>query len=144
MVADEASAAFDLGLAVLAMETESLVNLFPCEQASRLEMWSLRLAAGPEYGEYAQAELREYRKAFRQHETFESFDNPMGGLPARLLRRWLGARIDKFEVDLDGIRTGHVSTIYRHYVMALLLPLVGRWKRLRDAYAIVQRGGEGI
>jgi len=143
-VDDEAAAAFDLGLAVLAMETDSLKNLFPREQASRLARWSLQYAAGPEWLEYAEAELREYRKAFRERETIESFDNPMGALPARLLRRWLGQRVEKFEAEFDGVRTGHISVFARNCVTALLLPLVGRWKRIRDAYAIVRREEQDI
>ncbi len=131
-VEDERQAMYDLALAVIAVNTQALKNLFPEKDARRICQSVLRLLDVPGLNSYATDELARYGEAF------ESADN-ISAVAERLLHRWLGKNISNYQVVVDGKESGIPSPLVIQYVSVMITPLCisWSWKTFRDNYAIV-------
>ncbi len=61
-ILDENMASFDLSLAAIAQEMQALKNIFPKEQAERIEKWIFKCMESDEWGVYAIEEVKQYSK----------------------------------------------------------------------------------
>ncbi len=139
VVEDESMATFDLVLAAIAQDLQAVKNLFPFEQAERIENWVLRLIANEDLGEYSVDEVKKYGKKFQKEvQSIESGGDPLSAIPGRLLHRWLGENIKNFKVELNGKKTGLISPILIMMVSQILMGFVGTWKRLKEEFKLVE------
>ncbi|MDO8459956.1 MAG: hypothetical protein Q7S74_02515 [Nanoarchaeota archaeon] len=126
-------ASYDLALAVIAQDLQALKNLFPKDQAERIEKWVLKsLADTEDWGEYAVHEVEKYSNAFQKSlNNIEQYGNPINTIPVLLLYRWLGKNIDSIEVKLNGKKTGYFDPIIIEMVThTLVMQFAGTWKRV--------------
>ena len=137
-VENETMAIFDLSLAVLAQEVQTLENLLSREQAERIYKWVLHCIDSAEQGEYARREVEEYGEVFQ--DSIEAGENPLGAIAARLLHRWLGENITNFEVEISGKKTGNISPILVLQVVDILICSIGigRWKRIKENFELIE------
>jgi hypothetical protein len=139
-VADESSAAFDLGLAAIALDLQAVKNLFPVEQAGRIENWVLtwvwNFAATNGRGGYALDEVKKYGVAF-QKESRIGAEFALGAIPGRLLHRWLGGTIKNFEFEIGGKKSGFINTMLMSETTSVLIGFSGFWKAFADKYKLV-------
>ena len=110
----EKMANFDLALAAIALDLQAIKNLFPNNQAERIEKWVYECFNPLDWGEYAVEEIKKYGKEFQEHTpNMYVGTNPLSAVSARLLHRWLGENIHNFEIDMGGFsndeKTGIVS-----------------------------------
>lgn len=138
-VDDERIAIYDLGLAATAFDLQAVQNLFPAPQAKRITDWVMKLLDSKEWGEYSISEVEAYGDAF-QHEVVRigKGGDPMSAIPARLLRRWLGERVQDFELEIGGKKTGYMDPIMVSLAMDVLTPFAGTWKAIRDRSQLVE------
>jgi hypothetical protein len=123
-------AKLDFAFAVIALELEAVSNLFSAEQKGRIYSWVLKGLDEPEWGEYSKREIMEYQKAFEKN--ILKGENPLDGISARLLRKWLGNGIKNFEVH------GLIAPLLIIQVSSLLVPFVRFWKTIKDNYDLVK------
>jgi diguanylate cyclase (GGDEF)-like protein len=137
-VADEEIASFDLYLAAVSLNLEPLKNLFPAQQADRLEKWVLKCVGGtPQWGNYAVDEINSYRTAFQEEKRV---DVPLSAVPGRLLHRWLGERIKNFETEINGQKTGFIDVFLMTMTMASLAEFAGAWswRKINDNFCLTE------
>jgi hypothetical protein len=122
---------FDFALAGLATHSRAIRNLFPKDQADRLEVAILKIIDSPEHGEYAVGEIRAYHKTMLDEEGGDPRD-VIAAASVRLLRKWLGDGMRKL-VDPSGI----VSPLAVMVVMSAILDLGGMyWKTIKERAAL--------
>ncbi len=144
-VMDEMMAPYDLSLAAVAENLQSVRNIFPKAQAERIEKWIKQCIDIKNYGEYALAEVKKYDEMFNKtiNDTMTNSGefqgmNPLDTLAVCLLHRWLGANIRKFEVELNGKKTGVIDPILIEMITSMLISLVIQWKKLKEDFEIVE------
>ena len=138
-VGNEQMAPFDLALAAIALDLQAIKNLFPADQAKRIEGWVEKLLDTREWGEYAISEVRAYGRQFQKEvETVEKGGDPISAIPTRLLRRWLGDDIRRFDVEMGSKKTGFIDPILVCMAVETLMPFAGTWKSIRDQYELVE------
>lgn len=133
---DETVACYDLGLAIMALELEAVKNTFSPGQTGRIYSWILKCLDTPEWGGYSKEEFKEYQKAFE--EDLKSNENPLCGIAARLLCRWLGKAIKDFEMNFKGKATGIIDPLLVMQVSGILAPFLGYWKGIKDKYTLTE------
>ena len=135
-VQDEVMAPFDLLLASMTVDIKSLRNLFPREQADRIRKYILKYARSPEYGKYTMDEIKAYEKVYDK--SLKEPSLPTDAVAARLLHRWLGANIRRFEVEVGGKKAGVISPLL---VMAAMAAVTENpaWKVIKDNFELVKR-----
>jgi hypothetical protein len=153
-VDDEEYAILDLMLAGVALELHVLRNLFPEEQAKRIRKLMFKLFSKftpPGPGEYVtQAEVELYIKAeVERYEELLVEDKPSlsltragdilqwGAVSRRLLHAWLGEKTRRLEVSFGEKKYGVPDPVAILEVTELLMPLVGRWKKVKENYELV-------
>lgn len=140
-VEDERMASFDLALAATALDLQAVKNLFPPEQAGRIQHWVENLVNSKEWGEYAVSEVRAYGQIFQKEvEAVGSGSDPMSAIPTRLLHRWLGEGIRRFEVKVESgsQNIGIVDPLLVGMGVEALMPFVGIWKSIKDQYELIE------
>lgn len=139
IVEDEKMAAFDLALAAIAQDLQAVKNLFPKDQAERIEKWVLKCIDTKDWGEYAVDEVKKYGEKFQKDiQNISADGDPLSAIPARLLQRWLGKNIQNFDVEMSGKKTGIISPVLLMMVSSMLAAFLGTWKRLKDNFKIVE------
>lgn len=136
---DEEMAAFDLALAAIAQDVQAVRNLFPKDQAERIQKWILKSVDSEAWGEYAIDEIKNYGIEFTKNiQNIETGGDPLSAIPTRLLQRWLGKNIQNFEVVMNGKKTGIISPLLVMMVSNILAAFLGIWKKLKDDFKIVE------
>ena len=139
IVENEKMAAFDLSLAAIAQDLQVVKNLFPKDQAERIEKWVLKCIDTEDWGEYALDEVKRYSDKFENNiQNISAGGDPLSAIPARLLQRWLGKNIQNFDVEMSGKKTGIINPVLLMMVSSMLVALLGTWKRLKDNFKIVE------
>lgn len=139
VVEDEKMAVFDLVLAAIAQDLQAVKNLFPKDQAERIEKWVLKCIDTEDWGEYAVDEVKKYGEKFQKEiQNISAGGDPLSAIPARLLQRWLGKNIQNFEVEMNGKKTGIIDPVLLLMVSSILISFLGTWKRLKDNFEIVE------
>ena len=129
IVEEEKIAAYNLGLALIAQDLQAVPNLFPPDQAKRLEEWVYDCVDIEDWGEYAKEEVKKYGEKF-QHDL-NNHENPIYAIPARLLHRWLGKGIQNFDVELNGKKTGILDPLLVEMLGGILISqFSGTWKKV--------------
>lgn len=143
VIEDERMAPFDLALAAIALNLQAPKNLFPKDQAERIEKWVFkyideiwREMATEEWGDYAVEEVKKYAEKFQK--AVEHLENPTSAIPARLLHRWLGRGIENFEVEMNGEKTGIISLQLIMMATAALSRFIGFWKSIKNDFDLVE------
>lgn len=135
VVENENKAVFDLVLAAIAQDLQSVKNLFPKDQADRIEKWIFKCIDTEEYGEYAVNEVKKYGERFQEEiQNIEAGGDPLSAIPGRLLQRWLGRNIHNFTVK----ETGIVSPLLLMMVQAIVNSFIGIWKTIKDNFKLVE------
>lgn len=139
IIEDEKMAAFDLALAAIAQDLQAVKNLFPKDQAERIEKWVLKCIDTEDWGEYAVDEVKKYGETFQKDiQNISAGGDPLSVIPTRLLQRWLGKNIQNFDVEMSGKKTGIISPVLLMMVSSTLAAFLGTWKRLKDDFKIVE------
>jgi len=139
IIEDEKMAAFDLALAAIAQDLQAVKNLFPKDQAERIEKWVLKCIDTEDWGEYAVDEVKKYGETFQKDiQNISAGGDPLSVIPTRLLQRWLGKNIQNFDVEMSGKKTGIISPVLLMMVSGTLATFLGTWKRLKDDFKIVE------
>ncbi|MDQ7839184.1 MAG: hypothetical protein RDU59_11920 [Thermodesulfobacteriota bacterium] len=139
VVEDEKMAAFDLALAAIAQDLQAVKNLFPQDQAERIEKWVLKCIDTEDWGEYAVDEVKQYGEKFQKDiQKINAGGDPLSAIPARLLHRWLGKNIQNFDVEMNGEKTGIINPVLLMMVSGTLSAFLGSWKRLKDNFKIIE------
>lgn len=143
VVEDERMAPFDLAFAAIALNLQAPKNLFPKNQAERIEKWVFkyideiwREMATEDWGDYAVEEIKKYAEEFQK--AVESIENPASAIPARLVHRWLGRGIENFEVEMKGDKTGIISPELIMMATLTLNAFIGTWKRIKNNFELVE------
>jgi len=139
VVEDEKMAAFDLALAAIAQDLQAVKNLFPKDQAERIEKWVLKFIDTEDWGEYAVDEVKKYGDKFQKDiQNIKAGGDPLSAIPARLLQRWLGKNIQNFDVEMSGKKTGIISPVLLMMVSSMLAAFPGSWKKLKDDFNLIE------
>lgn len=141
----EKMANFDLVLAAIALDLQAIKNLFPNNQAERIEKWVYEFFNPLYWGEYAVEEIKKYGKEFQEHTpNMYVGTNPLSAVSARLLHRWLGENIHNFEIDMGGFSNDEKTSIVsinpqlQMMVDSSLIGFIGTWKRLKDKFKLIE------
>jgi len=131
IVKDEKKAALDLALAIIAMDLQALKNLFPKEQANRIEQWCLNLIEGAfkSFGRYPIMEIEQYQRDFNR--------DPVNKTSAHLFSRWVGEDIERFTVEIRGQKTNTIGPLYLLPVSYMLASSLGYWKKIKDGVELI-------
>lgn len=136
---NEEMAVYDLVLASIAMDLQAVNNLFPKDQAGRIETWIMKCIDIEDLGQYAIGEVKKYGERFQRGIIdMPSGDDPISEITARLLQRWLGQNIQRFYVEMNGKKTTIISPVLISTVNTMLANLAGKWKRLKEDFEIVE------
>ena len=139
VVEDEIMAAFDLALAAIAQDLQAVKNLFPKDQAERIEKWVLKCIDTEDWGEYAVSEVKKYGEKFQKDiQNINAGGDPLSAIPARLLQRWLGKNIQNFDVEMNGKKTGIISPVLLMMIYSTLAAFLGTWKKLKDDFNFIE------
>jgi len=139
VVEDETMAAFDLTLAAIAQDLQAVKNLFPKDQAERIEKWVLKCIDTEDWGEYAVGEVKKYGEKFQKDiQNINAGGDPLSAIPARLLQRWIGKNIQNFDVEMNGKKTGIISPVLLMMVSSMLAAFLGTWKKLKDDFNLIE------
>jgi hypothetical protein len=139
VVEDEKMATFDLALAAISQDLQAVKNLFPKDQAERIEKWVLKCIDTEDFGEYAVDEVKKYGEKFQKDiQNINAGGDPLSAIPARLLHRWLGKNIQNFDVEMNGKRTGIISPILLMIISSTLAAFLGTWKKLKDNFNLIE------
>lgn len=137
IVEDENMAAFNFALAAIAQDLQAVKNLFPHDQAERIEKLVLR-CVDVEYGGYAIDEVKKYSNQFQMAiQNISSDCNALDTIPGRLLQRLLGKNIKNFCVKMNNQMTDMVSPILIVVFSGIFINILGTWKKLKDNFNIV-------
>ncbi|MBL7960715.1 hypothetical protein JNL27_10810 [bacterium] len=131
VIVNEQMAIFDLTLACIAQEMQAVKNLFPKEQAARIEKWIFECINTENWGKYAIEEVKKYS------ESFQNSVNPLAAIPARLLHKWLDKNIRNFEVETNGAKTGIIDPTLI-ISATLVIGFKGRWKQIKDKFELIE------
>lgn len=128
VVQDERMASLDFSLAAIALNLQAVRNLFPPEQAKRIEE---RVFVDVN-DSWAVEELKQYDAAF-QRGAADGLD-PLGAVVGRLLHRWLGENIKNCEAEIGGKKTGFIDAMVMSVTFDALGELAGawNWKDIKD------------
>lgn len=145
VITDEMMAPFDLTLATVAENLQSVRNIFPKESAERIEKWIKKCVNTEDHGEYALFEIQKYDEMFNKtindtmtsSGTFQGM-NPLDTIAVCLLHRWLGKDIRKFEVEMNGKKTGIIDPILISLTTHALVSLVIQWGKLKEQFEITE------
>lgn len=124
---DDRLAAYDLALAAIAWDMQSLENLFDSDQASRLRQRTCNVMRQDQNGEYVLAEIEDYRAAFARALGSSEPQDSIFAIPARLLWRWLGPDYERLTTEV-----GLHRLLLLPFVTEVVLHVAGAWKILRD------------
>lgn len=139
IIEDEKTAAFDLALAAIAQDMQAVKNIFPKDQAERIEKWIISCLDTKDWGEYAIDEVIKYGEKFQKDiQNVGAGGDPLSAIPTRLLMRWLGNNIHNFDVEMNGKKTGIISPFLLQMVSVLFFAFLGTWKRLKDNFEIIE------
>ncbi len=139
VVEDEIMAAFDLALAAIAQDLQAVKNLFPKDQAGRIEKWVLKCVDTEDWGKYAVGEVKKYGEKFQKDiRNINAGGDPLSAIPARLLQRWLGKNIQNFDVEMNGKKTGIISPVLLMMVSSVFTAFLGTWKKLKDDFNLIE------
>lgn len=139
VIEDEKMADFDLALAAIAQDLQAVKNLFPKEQAERIEKWVLKCIDTEDYGKYAVDEVKKYGEKFQKDvQNISKGGDPLSAIPARLLQRWLGKNIQNFDVEMNGKKTGIISPALLMMISSTLAAFPGSWKKLKDEFNLIE------
>lgn len=139
VVEDEKMAAFDLALAAIAQDLQAVKNLFPKDQAERIEKWVFKCIDTKDYGEYAVDEVKKYEEKFQiDIQNINTGGDPLSAIPARLLQRWLGKNIQNFDVEMNGKKTGVISPVLLMMISSTLVAFLGTWKKIKDNFNLIE------
>lgn len=132
-------ASYDLALAAIAQDLQALKNIFPTDQAERIEKWIFKCIDTENWGEYAVDEVKKYSEKFQKGvENIEVGGDPLSAIPGRLLYRWLGQGLKNFEVEINGKKTGVISPVLLSITMRILASFAGTWKRITDKFELTE------
>ena len=125
-------ASYDLALAAIAQDLQALKNLFPEDQAERIEKWVYKCLGNLEdWGEYSVDEVKKYSNAFQKClNNIQRYGNPINTIPVLLLYKWLGKNIDNIEVEINGRKTGYFDPLIVAMVTNILVKFAGIWKKV--------------
>ena len=156
VVEDEKTASFNWCLAAISLGLQGVRNTFVPEQAGKLEKWIFMSMT-----DWAVDEVKRYDAAFQkgfkwifvdmndQCRTFDKLkpeaeaafrrENPLGGVPGRLLHRWLGNNITNCEADILGNKTGFIDAWAMLEAESALagLAVTWNWKKIKDDFNLV-------
>ncbi len=139
VVEDETMAAFDLALAAIAQDLQAVKNLFPKDQAERIEKWIYQCINTEDWGEYAMEEVKKYGEKFQKDiQNINAGGDPVSAIPARLVQRWLGKNIHNFDVEMNGKKTGIINPVLLMMVTGTLTAFLGTWKRMKDNFKLIE------
>jgi hypothetical protein len=93
-VKDETMATLNCTLAAISLGLQAVKNLYPSEQARRIE----QLVFSELNDRWATEELKQYDEAYHRESVSEL--DPLGAVVGRLLHRWLGENIRNFEAEI--------------------------------------------
>src|SRR3989338_3586454 len=132
-------AAFDLALAAIAQDLQAVKNLFPKDQAERIEKWVLKCINTEDWGEYAVDEVKKYGEKFQKDiQNVNVGGDPLSAIPARLLQRWLGKNIQNFDVEINGKKTGFIDPILLMMISSTLAAFPGTWEKIKDNFNLIE------
>jgi hypothetical protein len=134
-IQDEDMGAFDLFLAKIALNLQSLKNLFPTKQADRIYKWIMKCIDTTEYGNYARNEIQEYEEAYNQNVRL--VENPVNAIAVRLLYKWLGPNIADFDFEVGGKKTGTIAPLQSMLLTMILTEGIG-WKIIEDNFQLIE------
>jgi len=161
VVEDEKTASFNWCLAAISLGLQGVRNTFVPEQAGKLEKWIFMGMT-----DWAVDEVKRYDAAFQkgfkwifvdmndQCRTFDELkpeaeaafqrENPLGGVPGRLLHRWLGNNITNCEADILGNKTGFIDAWAMLEAESALagLAVTWNWKKIKDDFNLVPSPGD--
>lgn len=137
---DEKQARSEFTLAIIALELGAVANLFPAEQARRLESYAQRLCQSI-FGGEASDKITEYRRVFHH-----ALDHPNEGeLPQDalwwcLLEQWLGPGLNAHEVVFEGNRTGLLNPLLPMVLTDMVFrpPFLRTWKAISEGPQLVE------
>lgn len=130
VVEDEIMASYDLALAAIAENLQAVKNVFPKDQAERIEKWVSKVFDAGDWREYSVDEIKKYGEKFRE--------NPLGAVSSRLLCRWLGNNIRNFEVEFLGKKTGTINQLLVMMTAEIISNFIFLWEKLKDDFDIVE------
>jgi hypothetical protein len=137
-VRDETMAQYELFLYAIAFDLQVVHNLYPKEQASRIERWVLKsLGREKEWGEYSVCQVNMYSSQLRDLESTDA-DNPFTAVSMNLLHHWLGEDLRNFEAEIDGQKLGIYDTLFTCMAMGIPLLVVGFWKSTNSRFELVE------
>lgn len=133
VVEDEKRAPFDLALAAIAQDLQAVQNLFPKDQAERIEKSVLKCVDMEGWGKYPSDEIKKYRDEF-QHvlQNIKTDGDPLMSIPEHLLQQWLGKNIQNFKMEIGGEKTGFIEPLILSMIFVTLSGFSPIWKKLKD------------
>lgn len=140
IIEDEKQAAFDLTLASIAWDMQSLKNLFPRDRAERIEKWVFELLYSEDLGEYAAQEVKEYNEEYKKElQNIDEGGDPLTVIPARLIKRWLGKNIKNFNTESSKKKIGTINPLLVAIVTSMLVTVLGgTCKVIKDNFKITE------
>lgn len=131
VVEDEKMASFNWFLAAISLGLQGVKDTFEQEQASRIEKWIFI----DMNDQWAIDEVKQYQAAFQKGRE----ENPLGGVPGRLLHRWLGKNLRNCEAEILGKKTGFIdaSAMLETERVLTELAVTWNWKKIRDDFNLV-------
>lgn len=139
VIENEKKASFDLTLAAIAQDLQALKNLFPKDQAERIEKLVLKKFGSDIWGEYAVDEVKKYGEEFQKGiQNINAGGDPLGAIPTRLIQRWLGKNIQNFDVKINGKKTGIIDPFLSDIIVGVLTAFIGTWKRIKDNFNLIK------
>jgi hypothetical protein len=139
---DEKQAKWHFTVAIIAFELGAVANLFPVEQAHRLQRHTLLICQSI-FGPNAPSEMAEYHRVV-QHalDHPEQGEMPFDALWWRLLERWLGADLNAHEVVFEGKRTGLLDPCLPMVLTDVVCrpPFLRTWKEISEGPQLVAVG----
>jgi len=142
VVLDDVMAMYDFALATIALNIKPIDNLFPKPQGERLKgliINHLSQMNKETMGTYALDEVMSYRKELEINlERIKGGESPLDAISIRLLKRWLGDNLGKFEVELNGKKTGHIAPLLVMLVTEKVVGFIGFWKHISENFNLIE------
>ena len=136
---DERKAQLDLALAIIAQEMQAVENLFPQEQAERINRWVLNIINTKEDGEYSyKTTFRYYVKFKKELGNISSGGDPLSVIPGLLLENWLGQDIRNYTLKIKDRQTDILDPLLLSVASGVLSCFLGYFKGIKEQYKIVQ------
>lgn len=128
-------AILDLGLALIALGIIQTKNLYPKDQADRLERYLFN-ELNANQSEYASREVQDYISAFTcGHDTQSCFEK----LIIILLNRWLGENIDNIMIESMPGHGKCINLIVISFIMAALVQTPHYWSMIKENYELSEK-----